>query len=63
MVSVMNGSHHVLTTKSILFMESKDEWDTKKDTGKSKIKPIALAIVELHESEGIRQLFSKSVSQ
>jgi len=66
---------------------SKDEWDTKKGTGKSmknalycmyngmekgtswaevisnskkkkqkKNKPVALAIVKLHESEGIRQL-------
>jgi len=26
-----------------------------------KIKPVALAIVELHESEGIRQLVSQSV--
>jgi len=26
-----------------------------------KIKPIALAIVELHESEGLRQLVSQSV--
>jgi len=65
----------VPTTKSTLFVVSKDEWDTKEGTCKSmknalhvqwytsqaevisnseKIKPIALAIVELHESEGIR---------
>jgi len=29
------GSHHVPTTKLILFTVSKDEWGTKKDTGKS----------------------------
>jgi len=28
-----------------------------------KIKPVALAIVELHEPEGIRQAFSQLVSQ
>jgi len=62
----------VPTTKSTLFVESKDEWDTKEGTGKSmknalhaqgvtkgtsraeamsnseKIKPVVLAIVELH---------------
>ena len=35
-ISVMKGSHHVLcTTKSTLFVVSKDEWNTKEDTGKS----------------------------
>jgi len=29
----------------------------------TKIKPVALAIIELHWSEGIRQLVSQSVSQ
>jgi len=68
------------TTKLTLLVVSKDEWDTKEDTGKSmrnmycmyssmekgtsrtevtssseKIKPVTLAIVNLHESEGIRQ--------
>jgi len=48
-----------------IFVTSKDEWDTEEDTGKSmknalhvhkgKIKPVTLAIVELCESEGIRQ--------
>jgi len=38
------------TAKSTLFMVNKDEWDTKE-----KIKPVALVIVELRESEGIRQ--------
>ena len=76
-----NPSH--TTIKSILFAVSKDEWDTKEDTGESmksalyvrgmpkftsraktmsnseKIKPVALAIIELCLSEGIRQ----SVSQ
>jgi len=33
--SITNGSHHVPTTKSALFVESKDEWNTKDDTGKS----------------------------
>jgi len=79
MISMTNGSHHVPTTKLTLFIVSKDEWGTKKGTGKSmkialyaqwygkrhllgwsdveqwKIKPIALAIVELRESEGIKQ--------
>ena len=55
--------------KSTLFAVSKDEWDTKEDTGKSmknalpkgtcraeatsnneKIKPVALAVIELHLS-------------
>jgi len=31
----MKGSHHVLTTKSTVFIVSKDEWNTKKDAGKS----------------------------
>ena len=65
------------TTKLTLFAVSKDEWDTKEDTGKSmknvlyilkkhisgrsniegeKIKPIALAVIELWQSEGISQL-------
>jgi len=73
------------TTKSTLFVVSKDERDTKEGLGKSmkntlyvqwygkgtsqaealnskKIKPIALAIVELRESEGISQAVSQSVS-
>jgi len=78
-ISVTNGSHHVPTTKSTLFVVNKDEWDTKEGRGKStknalhvqrygkgtswaeamsnneKINPIALAIVQLRESEGIRQ--------
>jgi len=29
----LNGSHHMPTTKSTLFVESKDEWDTKEGTG------------------------------
>jgi len=70
----------VPTTKSILFVVSKDEWCTKEGSGNSmknvlyahssmangtsraeatsnseKIKPVALVIVELHESEGIWQ--------
>jgi len=35
MISVTNGSHYVPTTKSTLFVVSKDVWDTKEDTGKS----------------------------
>jgi len=31
----MNGSDYVSTTKSTLFVLSKDEWDTKEGTGKS----------------------------
>jgi len=73
------------TTKSTLFLVSKDEWVTKEGTGKSmkkalyvctpvwhkvrtswvevtpnneKIKPIALTIAELRESEGIREAVS-----
>jgi len=34
-ISITNGSRHVPTTKSTLFVESKDEWDTKEGTGKS----------------------------
>jgi len=34
-ISVTNGSHHVPTAKSTLFVVNKDEWDTKEDTGKS----------------------------
>jgi len=75
------------TTKSTLFVVSKDEWGTKEDPGKSmknalyvqwapfrlkqhriakKIKPAALAIVELCKSEGrqgefISQLIENSV--
>jgi len=30
-----NGSQHVPTTKSTLFVVNKDEWYTKEDTGKS----------------------------
>jgi len=36
MISVTNGSHHVPTTKSTLFMvNKKDEWDIKEGHGKS----------------------------
>jgi len=35
MIFITNGSDHMLTTKSTLFMVSKDEWDTKEGTGKS----------------------------
>jgi len=64
-------------------MVSKDEWNTKEDSGKSMKnalymysgmvkgtswaeamsyrKPVSLAIVELHKSEGIRQAASQSV--
>jgi len=34
MVSVTNEFHHMPTTKLILFVVSKDEWDTKEGTGK-----------------------------
>jgi len=34
-ISVTNGSHHVPTTKSKLFMVNKDKWDTKEGRGKS----------------------------
>ena len=74
-----------VTAKSTPFAVSKDEWDTKEDTGKSmknalyvlqyakctrlaeatsngeEIKPIALAVIKLHLSEGTSQLV-KSVS-
>ena len=66
------------TTKSTLFTVSKNEWNTKEDTGKSlkntlhvrmpkgiswaevtsnseKIKPVALAVIELCLTEGISQ--------
>jgi len=33
MICVTNGSHHV--PKWAVFVVSKDEWDTKEDTGKS----------------------------
>ena len=62
------------TAKSTFFVVSKDEWDTKEDTGKSmknalyaplrlklnneKIKPVALAVIKLHLSEGISQSVS-----
>jgi len=75
-----NGSHHVPTTESTLFVVNKDEWYTKEGCAKSmknalyactviwqkvplglkwrrtvkKIRSVALAIVELRESEGIR---------
>ena len=70
------------TAKSTLFAVSKDEWDTKEDTGKSmknalyilryakrhlsgqsneKVKPVALAVIKLHLSEGISQLLTQSV--
>ena len=72
------------TTKPTLFAVSKDEWDTKEDTGKSmknalyvlwyakstsraestskieKIKPVALAVIELCLSEGISQSLENS---
>jgi len=35
MISIMDRSHHIPTTKSTLFVVSKDEWDTKEGTGKS----------------------------
>jgi len=35
MISILKGSHHMPTTKLILFAVSKDEWHTKEDTGKS----------------------------
>jgi len=79
---MINGSHHVPTTKSTLFVVNKDEWYTKEGHARSmknalygmakgtsraeatsnneKIRPAALAIVELHESEG-RQAGSQSV--
>ena len=73
------------TTKSTLFTVSKDEWNTKEDTGKSlktlhilqyakgtsraevtlnseKIKPVAIAVIELRLTEGISQAVSQAVS-
>jgi len=35
MISITNGSHHLSTTKSTLFMVNKDEWDAKEGHGKS----------------------------
>jgi len=35
MISIVKGSHHVPTTKLILFAVSKDEWPTKEDIGMS----------------------------
>jgi len=35
-ISIMNGSPDEATTKLTLFAVSKDEWDTKEGTGKSK---------------------------
>ena len=70
------GKLSLATAKSTPFAISKDEWDTKEDTGKytknalyvlryacrakatlntEKIKPIALAVIELRLSEGISQ--------
>ena len=73
------------TAKSTPFAISKDEWNTKEDTGKSmrmhcmyygmpkgtcraeamsnseKIKPVALAVIELRLSEGISQSVTQSV--
>ena len=66
------------TAKSTLFAVSKDEWDTKEDTGKSmkkgtsrveatlnseRIRPVALAVIKLRLSEGINQLLSQLLSQ
>jgi len=34
-IMITNGSHHMPTTKSTLFVVSKDEWDTKEGSGKS----------------------------
>jgi len=72
----ITGSHHMPTTKSTLFVVNKDEWYTKEGRGKygkstsraeamlnsEKIKPVTLAIVELRESEGIRQAGRQLVS-
>jgi len=35
MISITNGSHHMPTTKSTVFMVNKDESDTKEGHGKS----------------------------
>jgi len=40
MISITNGSHHVRTTKSTLFVVNKDEWETKQGTGKSMKNPL-----------------------
>jgi len=42
---------------------AKDTSRAEVTSNSEKIKPVALAIVELHESEGIRQLVSQSVSR
>ena len=79
------GKPSCATAKLTLFNVSKDEWDTKEDTGKSmknalyilryskkhflgrsdveqrKIKPVALAIIELRLSEGISQSVTPSI--
>jgi len=79
---VMQRKPSGATTKLMLFTVSKDEWNTKEDSGQSlkntldvlryakgtsraeatsndeKIKPAALAVIELHWSEGIRQVVS-----
>jgi len=66
-ISIRQKKPSRATTKSTLFTVSKDEWDTKEDTGKSmknalpkgtswakamsnneQLKPVALAIIELH---------------
>jgi len=70
----MNGSNHVPTTKSTLFVVDKDEWRAlvspqrmhcmyssiakwvEATSNSKKIKPVALAIVELH---GIGQAVRK----
>ena len=82
------GKPSCAIAKSTLFAVSKDEWDTKEDTGKSmknalyvlwyakrhlsgpkrrrtvkKIKPVALAVIELRLSEGISQSVLYSVSR
>ena len=69
------GKPSCASAKSTPFPVSRDEWDTKGDTGKSmknalyvltsraeatsnseKIKPVALAVIELRLSESISQL-------
>ena len=86
------GKPSCAIAKSTLFAVSKDEWDTKEDTGKSmknalyvlryakrhlfwpkqlaeatsnseKIKPVAIAIIELRLSEGIGQSVTYLLSQ
>jgi len=39
--SITDRSHHVLTTKSTLFVVSKDEWDTKEGPRQAHEKCIA----------------------